>query len=412
MPSPPAVVPTYGAIVSRAAGPLSMQVYAYLGTSQLIALPSALQWKTVEVAFAGGSVDSVVAEHGLSATIGAGGTVVGVGDLLGSGLTYPSGLAFTVTFASGTLMDGVRIDFASPATSITTDDPAVYPTVEWSATPAVATVVQDTAQQLYAFAPAHDILTIEVGLSSSTSGLSVAPLVGGVSATIGSDFFGLARLDGQGIPLAQGVALAAASRVLDIEPDHARTAVVSADIASPFTYVAYVVGAAFAASPPSLPPSQPPSLPPTMPPMLPPPVLPPPSLPPFLPPSTPPSLPPATPPALPPAVPGGAIKPLVMLTFVAAGTIESFDEAAFKAGLAALLAEGVEPRHVTLVVSAASVRIEASIVMDSAAAADAVTSTLSTATPADLTSALGVIIEQVRDRFEWLCYPALALIKC
>ena len=101
-----------------------------------------------------------------------------------------------------------------------------------------------------------------------------------------------------------------------------------------------------------------------------------------------------------------------MLTFVAAGTIESFDKAAFKAGLAALLGEGVEPRHVTLVVSAASVRIEASIVMDSAAAADAVTSTLSTATPADLTSALGVIVEQVRDRFEWLCYPALALIKC
>ena len=34
---------------------------------------------------------------------------------------YPSGLAFTVTFASGVDMSGVDIDFSSPITSIISD---------------------------------------------------------------------------------------------------------------------------------------------------------------------------------------------------------------------------------------------------------------------------------------------------
>ena len=87
-----------------------MRVYAYLGTSPLINV-SSLQWKTVEVAFVGGSVSSVAAEHGLTPQVREG-KAVAVGDLQGSGRTYPSGLAFTVTFDSGVDMSGVDIDFS------------------------------------------------------------------------------------------------------------------------------------------------------------------------------------------------------------------------------------------------------------------------------------------------------------
>ena len=222
-----------------------MRVYAYLGVSALINT-SSLQWKTVEVAFMGGGVvESVAAEHGLTPQV-RGGTAVAVGDLQGSGKTYPSGLAFTVTFASGVDMSGVDIDFSSPITSIISDDPSRYPTVEWSSSGGrVATVVIDTSYRVYAFAPATPISTIELGLSSSSAGLGVTPLESGVTAQIGSDFFGLARLDGQGIPLAQGVPLATASRYVDVLPSHARTAVVPQDVSRPFTRVAYVVGASF-----------------------------------------------------------------------------------------------------------------------------------------------------------------------
>ena len=94
-----------------------MRVYAYLGGSALINT-SSLQWKTVEVAFMGGGVvESVAAEHGLTPQVREG-KAVAVGDLQGSGKTYPSGLAFTVTFASGVDMSGVDIDFSSPITSL------------------------------------------------------------------------------------------------------------------------------------------------------------------------------------------------------------------------------------------------------------------------------------------------------
>ena len=46
-------------------------------------------------------------------------TYVGIGDMSGSGNTYPSGLAMTVTFSSDTDMDDVKINFHSPITAIT-----------------------------------------------------------------------------------------------------------------------------------------------------------------------------------------------------------------------------------------------------------------------------------------------------
>ena len=187
-PPQPGVTPTFGAIVGLKSG-LTMQVYAYLGTSRLISA-SELQWKAVEVGFSNGIVESVVAEHGLTPQVRHG-VAVAVGDLTGSGLTYPSGLAFSVTFAAGTDMQLVDIDFSSPVTSIISDDPSTHPTVEWSTSGGrVATVVVDASYQLYAFAPFNPISTIELGLSSSASGLSVAPLVDGVSAQRGGRGWG------------------------------------------------------------------------------------------------------------------------------------------------------------------------------------------------------------------------------
>ena len=86
---------------------------------------------------------------------------------------------------------------------------------------------------------------MSIGREQKGLRLGVTPLVSGVTAQVGGDFFGLARLDGQGIPLAQGVPLATASRYVDVLPSHARTAVVPQDVSRPFTRVAYVVGASF-----------------------------------------------------------------------------------------------------------------------------------------------------------------------
>ena len=102
-----------------------MQIFAYSsdtatngGYGTLIDAYTALSWRTIEVAFANGVIESVAAENGLTAIIHANKKQVGVGDMSGSGATHPSGLAMTVTFSPDTDMDSVRIDFSSEATAI------------------------------------------------------------------------------------------------------------------------------------------------------------------------------------------------------------------------------------------------------------------------------------------------------
>ena len=104
--------------------------------------------------------------------------------------------------------------------------------------------MQDTNNQLYLFAPTQDVNTMEIGLQSSTSGLTVTPVVSGLSAQMGSDFFGLSRLDGSGTPLEQGVVLASASRELDFDPSHSKTAVALQGTSS-VSYLVFVTDAAF-----------------------------------------------------------------------------------------------------------------------------------------------------------------------
>jgi len=90
--------------------------------------------------------------------------------------------------------------------------------------------------------------------------------------------------------------------------------------------------------------------------------------------------------------------PATVITFivVAAGTVDSFDQLAFKASLAATL-DGVSADDVDLEVSAASVLVTATVRAVSLAAADAALNTLSTiaASPAALSIALGVTVEEI-----------------
>merc|ERR1719281_2407948 len=102
-----------------------MQIFAYSSDTAtngmygtLIDADTALSWRTIEVAFANGVIESVAAENGLTATVNANNKEVGVGDLTGSGDTYPAGLVMTVTFTPDTDMSSVFIDFSSRATAI------------------------------------------------------------------------------------------------------------------------------------------------------------------------------------------------------------------------------------------------------------------------------------------------------
>ena len=197
-----------------------------------------LPWKSVELAFTGGKIESAEAEHGLSSFPKL--DAVGIGDMSGSGAVYPSGKALTVTFTADTNMDDVEIDFASSSTAIVGDG---YPTIEWSSTFPVASIVQDTRLDVYAFAPGTEITSIE--LENPTDTLAITPKAPGLSAQMGSGFFGLARLDGSGTPIEQGVPLVSTSEALAPDAAGARTSVVKSPVSPAYGYVTIVLGAFF-----------------------------------------------------------------------------------------------------------------------------------------------------------------------
>ena len=111
---------TYGTIFGRKVGQ-TMQIFAYssdtatngswwsFGERQGTLIDAdtgitALSWRTVEVAFANGVIESVAAENGLTPHQFTGNDRVGVGDLTGSDDTYPAGLVMPVAFTPGTDM--------------------------------------------------------------------------------------------------------------------------------------------------------------------------------------------------------------------------------------------------------------------------------------------------------------------
>ena len=88
---------------------------------------------------------------------------------------------------------------------------------------------------------------------------------------------------------------------------------------------------------------------------------------------------------------------VVELALVAAGTIEAFDHASFKAKLAALL--GVEPDALTLTVTSASLRVVASIDVDEDGAASVISALANhTSNTTALGDLLGVAVESAAEK--------------
>jgi hypothetical protein len=81
---------------------------------------SDVEWKALGVQFVGGTIESVKMHHGLPGQITAQhrAGVFQAAELGGKGLTWPNGLAATVTFAEDTDMSAVRIDYASANTYV------------------------------------------------------------------------------------------------------------------------------------------------------------------------------------------------------------------------------------------------------------------------------------------------------
>ena len=88
---------------------------------------------------------------------------------------------------------------------------------------------------------------------------------------------------------------------------------------------------------------------------------------------------------------------VVELALVAAGTVEAFDHASFKAKLAALL--GVEPDALTLTVTSASLRVVASIDVDEDGAASVISALANhTSNTTALGDLLGVAVESAAEK--------------
>ena len=103
----------------------------------------------------------------------------------------------------------------------------------------------------------------------------------------------------------------------------------------------------------------------------------------------------------PPSLPPPPLKIELTFAVVIAGDLESFDETAqtnYKTKLAELL-EGIEPFDIELTVSVASLRVAATITPETTSAADASLGVLTSlaASTDDLSSALGVTVEEVAE---------------
>ncbi|EOD22698.1 hypothetical protein EMIHUDRAFT_95349 [Emiliania huxleyi CCMP1516] len=244
---------TYGTIFGRKVGQ-TMQIFAYSSDTAtngaygtLIDADTALSWQTVELEFANGVIESVAPENGIAAIVNANNKEVGVGDMGGSGDTYPAGLVMTVTFTPGTDMDSVYIDFSSSKTAIGI---SAQTTVSFTSTPRVATVVQDKSNNLYLFASPNTptdgkASTIEIAVTGAFAESDITALLTGLTPQVGSGFFGLGFLDGSS-HLPDGEAIAVASRpLLDIDVDSVKTAVVASPAAPGFDALIFVIGAAF-----------------------------------------------------------------------------------------------------------------------------------------------------------------------
>merc|ERR1719353_1401515 len=106
----------------------------------------------------------------------------------------------TVTFTPGTDMSSVFIDFSSSITAIVHSSP--IPTVSFTSTPRVATVVQDKSNNLYLFASPNTptdgrASTIEIAVTGAFAESDITSLLDGLDPIgDGGTYFGLGFLDG------------------------------------------------------------------------------------------------------------------------------------------------------------------------------------------------------------------------
>ena len=118
--------------------------------------------------------------------------------------------------------------------------------------------------------------------------------------------------------------------------------------------------------------------------------------PPYPPPTRPPALPPPSPLPLPPPSPAPPSGGTLIFALQIAGTVEGFDEAAFRNNLSARL-DSISASDITLQVSAASIRVVVTIILPSAAVANTAMGTLTelASSVEDISSALGVAVESL-----------------
>ena len=114
------------------------------------------------------------------------------------------------------------------------------------------------------------------------------------------------------------------------------------------------------------------------------------------PPSPVPSPPPSPFPSLPPAAPtpeGKVLVPEIQFETTVAGTVETFDDLSYKTNLAALL--GVDKEQISLLISAASVRVVATVTAPDVQAAQSMASALGALNATTASAALGETVENV-----------------
>ena len=255
-----------------------MHVHVYTGTSKLIGIGDG-EWKALSVSFTKGAwspapeIESVTMHHGSPGqlTTQSAGSFFQAAELGGAGLAWPNGLAATVTFAAGTDMDAVQIDYASLNTYVVAyEDPTCVPVLQQPCATLPAVYFSSSARQpavvafsaasdllappgsasydVYVFAPAAEFKQVSVGFNAPGSVQSWSFETSSPMQIIqGSEAFGIWRSDGGFLPT--GVALTRLTAPADgcvtacIDPSHPNSNAEDTTEVSNFYDVVYVHGA-------------------------------------------------------------------------------------------------------------------------------------------------------------------------
>jgi len=235
------------------------------------------KWKALSVQFKGGAIEAVEMKHGtpgqlstqISSKMAGGKSFFQSSDLGGAGLSWPNGLAATVTFQEGTDMGAITIDYGSMNTYVVSPkDPSCVPNqgkafcltapaAFFNSDPPPAVVgLSDTEESssydVYVFAEADGIKQVSVGFSSdAVAGWKFANALTPNQVIQGTTDFGIWRTDGKpvptGVPLTRVVTKkGACDRVANcLDPSHRNSVVEDMSKAARPYSVLFVHGASF-----------------------------------------------------------------------------------------------------------------------------------------------------------------------